>query len=82
VTIGRESLSLYVIRASMGLGGGLLAAIFAAEAYVYGGFLVAFAVGAFVMIGLTAHTFGKVRFWEYCLATLGLTLLLLLVGLP
>ncbi len=64
----------------MGLGGGLLAAIFAAEAFVYGGFLIAFAVGAFVMIGLTARTFGKVKLWEFCLATLGLTLLLLLLG--
>jgi hypothetical protein len=66
----------------MGLGGGLLAAIFVAEAYVYGGFLIAFAIGAFVMIGLTARTFGKVRFWEYGLATLGMTSLLLLLGIP
>jgi hypothetical protein len=66
----------------MGLGGGLLAAIFAAEAYVYGGFLIVFALGAFVMIGLTARVFGKVKLWEYCLATLGLTLLLLLFRVP
>jgi len=78
----RESLSLYVIKASMGLGGGFLAAIFASEAYVHGGFLVPFAVGAFVMIGLAARVFGKVRLWAYCIVTLGLTSLLLLLGIP
>ncbi len=66
----------------MGLGGGLLAAIFSTEAYARGGLLIAFAVGAFVMIGLAARIFGKVRVWEYCSATLGLTLLLLLLGVP
>jgi hypothetical protein len=34
------------------------------------------------MIGLTARIFGRVRLWEYCLATLGLTVMLLLVGVP
>ncbi len=43
--IGREELSLYVIRISVGLGGSFLAAIFASEAYVHGGFLVPFALG-------------------------------------
>ena len=71
--IGREALSLYVIRASMGLGGGLLAADLRSEAYAHGGFLVAFAVGVFVMIGLAARAFGKVRLWVYGLATLALT---------
>jgi uncharacterized membrane protein YjjP (DUF1212 family) len=70
------------MRVSLGVGGGLLAAIFAAEAYAHGGFLIAFAAGAFVMIGLTARIFGRVRLWEYCLATLGLTVMLLLVGVP
>jgi hypothetical protein len=80
--IGREELSLYIIQVSLGLGGSLLAAIFASEAYVHGGFLVPFAVGVFAMIGLTARFFGHVRIWVYCLATLGLTALLLLVGIP
>jgi len=66
----------------MGLGGGLLAAIFSAEAYARGGLLIGFAVGAFVMIGLAARVFGKVKVWEYCLATLGLTVLLLFLGIP
>jgi hypothetical protein len=80
--IGREALSIYVIRISVGLGGSLLAAIFVTEAYVHGGFFVPFAVGVFVMIGLTARLFGKVKVWVYCLATLGLTLLLLVLGIP
>ncbi len=66
----------------MGLGGGLLTAIFAAEAFAHGGELIAYAVGAFVMIGLAARTFGKVKVWEYCLATLGLTLIILFLGVP
>ena len=57
-----------------------MAAIFSAEAYARGGLLIAFAVGAFVTIGLAARVFGKVKVWEYCLTTLGLTLLLLLLG--
>ena len=80
--IGREELSLYVIRISVGLGGSFLAAIFASEAYVHGGFLVPFAVGVFAMVGVTARIFGQVRIWVYCLATLGLTALLLLLGIP
>lgn len=80
--IGREALSLYVIRISVGLGGSLLAAIFVGEAYVHGGFFVPFAAGVFVMTGLTARLFGKVKLRVYCLATLALTLLLLLLGLP
>jgi hypothetical protein len=79
---GREELSLYVIRVSIGLGGSFLAAIFASEAYVRGGLLMPFAVGVFAMIGLTARNFGKVRIWEYCLATLGLTVFFLLLGIP
>ena len=80
--IGRETLSLYVIRVSVGLGGSILAAIFASEAYVHGGFFVPFAAGVFVMTGLVARFFGEVRVWMYCLATLGLTALLLLLGIP
>ena len=80
--MGREELSLYVIKVSVGLGGSLLAAIFVSEAYVQGGFLVPFAVGVFVMVGLTARVFGQVRVWVYCLATLGLTALLLILGIP
>jgi hypothetical protein len=80
--IGRETLSIYVIRVSVGLGGSLLAAIFVSEAYVHGGFFVPFAVGVFVMIGLTARLFGKVKVWVYCLATLALTFILLLLGIP
>ena len=80
--IGREELSLHVIRISVGLGGSFLAAIFASEAYVHGGFLVPFAVGVFAMVGLTARIFGQVRIWVYCLATLALTALLLLLGVP
>ena len=79
---GREELSLYVIKASMGVGGGFLAAIFVSEAYVHGGFLVPFAIGVFVMVGLAARLFGKVRIWAYCLTTLGLTALLLFLGIP
>jgi hypothetical protein len=80
--IGRDELSLHVIRISVGLGGSLLAAIFAGEAYLHGGLLVPFAVGVFLMLGLTARIFGQLRVWVYCLATFGLTLLLLLLGLP
>jgi len=80
--IGREQLSLYVIQISLGLGGSLLAAIFASEAYVHGGFLVPFAVGVFAMIGLVARSFGQVRIRVYCAATLGLSVLLLLIGIP
>jgi hypothetical protein len=80
--IGREELSFYVIRISVGLGGSLLAATFASEAYVHGGFLVPFAVGVFAMVGVTARIFGRVRIWVYCLATLALTLLFLLLGVP
>jgi hypothetical protein len=79
---GREQLSLWVIKGSMGIGGSLLAAIFASEAYVHGGFMVPFALGVFVMVGLAARVFGRVKVWAYCLATLGLTALLVLLGLP
>jgi hypothetical protein len=80
--IGREQLSLYVIQISLGLGGSLLAAIFASEAYVHGGLLVPFAVGVFAMLGLVARSFGQVRIRVYCAATLALTALLLLIGIP
>ncbi len=80
--IGREELSIYVIKVSLGLGGGLLASIFLTEAYLRGGFMVYYAVGVFVMVGLCARFFGGVRPWVYCLATLALTALLILVGLP
>ena len=80
--VGREELSIYVIKASVGLGGSLLAAIFATEAYVHGGFFVPFAVGVFVMVGLCARLFGKVRLRVYCGATLALTALLLFLGIP
>lgn len=78
----REELSLYVIRGSMGLGGSLLAAIFASEAYLHGGFMVPYAIGVFIAIGLCARFFGRVRVWEYCAATLAWAALLLFVGLP
>jgi hypothetical protein len=80
--IGREELSLYVIKLSLGLGGSLLAAIFASEAFLNGGFMVPYAIGVFVAVGLCARFFGGVKLWLNCLATLGLTALLLLVGLP
>ena len=80
--ISRETLSLYVIKVSLGIGGSLLAAIFVSEAYLKGGFLIPFAVGVFIMIGLTARFFGSVKVWVYCLATLAWVALLLLVGLP
>ena len=80
--IGREELSLYVIQVSMGLGGSLLAAIFVTEALVHGGFFVPYAVGVFVMVGLSARLFGKVRLPVYCLATLTFTALLLFLGIP
>jgi hypothetical protein len=76
--IGREALSLYVIQVSVGLGGSLLAAIFVSEAYLHGGFMVPFAAGVFVMVGLCARFFGGVKVWVYCLATFLLTALLLL----
>jgi hypothetical protein len=66
----------------MGLGGSFLAAIFVTEGLVHGGFFVPYAVGVFVMVGLCARFFGKVRLWVYCLATLAFTALLLLVGIP
>jgi hypothetical protein len=75
-------LSLWVIRLSLGLGGGFLAAIFVAEAYLARGFMIPYAIGVFVAIGFCARFFGGVKLWVYCLATLGLTLLLLLIGLP
>jgi hypothetical protein len=78
----REELSMYVIKGSLGLGGGLLAAIFVSEAYLHGGFMVPYAIGVFVMVGLCARFFGGVRVWVYCLATLAITALLLYVGLP
>lgn len=80
--IGREELSIYVIKASLGLGGSFLAAIFASEAYLHGGFMVPFALGVFVMVGLCARFFGGVRVWVYCASTLLLTAALLIVGLP
>jgi hypothetical protein len=49
---------------------------------VHGGFFVPYAVGVFVMVGLCARLFGKVRLWVYCLATLAFTALLLFVGIP
>ncbi len=80
--IGREELSLYVIQFSLGFGGSLLSAIFASEAYLHGGFMIPYAAGVFVMVGLCARFFGKVSLRAYCLATLGLTALLLAMGLP
>jgi hypothetical protein len=80
--IGREELSLYVIQVSLGLGGSVLAAIFASEAMVHGGFFVPYAVGVFVMVGLCARFFGRVRIRVYCLATLAFTALLLILGIP
>ena len=71
-----------MIQGSLGLGGGLLAAIFASEAFVNGGFMVPYAIGVFVAIGLCARFFGGVRVWVYCLATLALTALILSVGVP
>jgi len=80
--IGREELSLYFIQVSMGLGGSLLAAIFVSEAYVHGGFFVPYSVGVFIMVGLCARLFGRVRLRVYCAATLAFTALLLLIGIP
>jgi hypothetical protein len=80
--IGREELSLYVIKASVGLGGSLLAAIFVSEAYVHGGFFVPYAAGVFAMVGLCARLFGKVRLRVYCLVTLAFTAALLFLGIP
>ena len=71
-----------MIQVSLGLGGGLLAAIFASEAVVHGSFMVPYAIGVFIAVGLCARFFGGVRIWVYCLATLALTALLLLIGLP
>ncbi len=80
--IGREELSIYVIQVSLGLGGSLLAAIFVSEAYAHGGFFIPFAVGVFAMVGLCARFFGRVRLRVYCAATLALTVVLLLLGIP
>jgi len=80
--IGREELSLYVIQVSLGLGGSLLAAIFVSEAFAHGGFFVPYALGVFVMVGLCARFFGRVRLRVYCLATVALTALLLFLGIP
>jgi len=44
--------------------------------------MVPYAVGVFAAVGLCARFFGGVRVWVYCAATLALTALLLLVGLP
>jgi hypothetical protein len=52
------------------------------EALVHGGFFVPYAVGVFVMVGLSARLFGKVRVPFYCLATLAFTALLLVLGIP
>jgi hypothetical protein len=79
--IGREKLSLYVIQVSLGLGGSLLAAIFASEAYLHGGFMVPYAIGVFATVGLCARFFGKVSLRAYCLATIALTVLLLALGI-
>jgi len=49
---------------------------------VHGGFFVPYAVGVFVMVGLCARFFGKVRLPVYFAATLALTALLLLIGIP
>ncbi|HUH99581.1 MAG TPA: hypothetical protein VLY65_00930 [Nitrososphaerales archaeon] len=80
--IDREEISIYVIKASLGLGGSLLAAIFVSEAYIHGGFMIPFSIGVFAAVGLCARFFGGVRLWVYCLATIALTSVLLLVGLP
>ncbi len=80
--IGREELSLYVIQASVGLGGSLLAAIFVREASGHGGFFVPYAWGGFAMAGLCARIFGKVRLRVYCAATLAFAALLLVLGIP
>ncbi len=79
--IGRARLSLYVIQLSLGLGGSLLAAIFASEAYLHRGFMIPYAVGVFVMVGLCARFFGRVSPMAYCAATLALTALLLVSGI-
>jgi hypothetical protein len=71
-----------VIQGSLGLGGGLLAAIFASEALVRGGLMAVYATGVFIAIGLCARFFGGVKMWVYCLATLAMTALILSVGVP
>jgi len=78
----RERLSLYVIKVSLGLGGSLLSAIFASEAYLRGGFLIPFAIGVFAMVGLTVRFFGGVSILLYCAATVAMTVSLLLLGVP
>ena len=78
----RETISLYVIKGSLGVGGSLLAAIFVAEAYLHGGFMVPFSIGVFVMVGLCARFFGGVRVWMYCAGSVLWVALLLLIGLP
>ena len=80
--ITRERLSMWVIQVSLGLGGGLLAALFASEAYLHGGFAISYAVGVFVMVGMSAKFFGGVKVWVYCLTTLVITVLLLALGIP
>ena len=77
-----EALPLFVIQVSVGVGGSFLAAVFASEAFLHGGFFVPFAVGVFLGIGLSVQTFGRVGFTRYCLATLVWLAVLLLVGLP
>ena len=80
--IDRDNLSLLVIRLSLGFGGSFLSAIFAAEAYLRGGLMIGFAIGVFIMVGLTAHFFGHVGFRFYFLSTVVWTVVLLAVGLP
>ncbi len=82
MTLDRESLSLLVIQVSMGVGGSLLAAIFAIQAYRLGGYLVPFAVVTVPMVGVAATVFGRIRPWAYLLATVGWFALMLLVGSP
>lgn len=77
-----ERASLWIIRLSMGLGGSFLAAAFAAEAYLRGGFFILFAAGVFLAVGLASRLFGKVGFGYYLLATVAWTVVLLVVGVP
>jgi hypothetical protein len=78
----RDALTLIVIRTSIGLGCSYLASIFLSEGYARGGFFVPFAVGIFVMLGLTASFFGDMKAWVYFATTLGLAALILLLGIP
>jgi hypothetical protein len=82
IMMSRETLSLLVIKISVGLGGSLLAAIFLSEAYLHGGFFITYALGVFVMTCIIARLFGGVKIWLYCLSTVALTLLLLVLGIP